>query len=85
MQAAVLYDEWLAVDTDDVVLRECLAKLFLGQRVSLGIVIGRHQYSSVHDEEVGVCGRQSVAIIIVDCSRQGQSYKMVGFAVEGTE
>ena len=47
--------------------------------------IGGTEYGPVDDEEVGIGGRQTVTVLIVDGSRHGQFYQSVGLAVERPE
>ena len=72
MQAAMLGDDCAAVDADNVVLRECFRELILRLEVRVGIPVGGHQDGAIRDEEVGVCGRQTIAVFIVNglCHRE---------------
>ena len=45
----MLGDEWTAVDADDIVMRECLVKLFFGPNVVVWIAVCGHQNSLVYD------------------------------------
>ena len=69
VEGAVLADEDAAVDGHDVVAREGFLQLRAGQFVVGGLAVGRHEYGVVDDEEVGVGGREAMAIIGVEDGR----------------
>ena len=47
--------------------------------------IGGAEYGTVDDEEVGIGGRQTVTVLIVDGPRHGQFHQSVGLAIERPE
>ena len=85
MQAAVLSYEWLAVDADDVVVWESLAKLLLCLLVCIDVAISRHQNSSVCDEEVSVGGWQPSAVFVEDSLCHRQWDELIGIAFHCAE
>ena len=84
MDASVLADDGERIYTDDFSVREGELDLLSGFLVFLWLVVGRVNHGSIQDEEVGVSGWQSVAIII-DCVRHRQFQQSVRIAFEGEE
>lgn len=52
----MLFDEWTAVYSHDLVAGKSLAELSGCCLIILLLIVRRVQYGVVHDEEVGVCG-----------------------------
>lgn len=63
----MLADEHTTVDGNDVVFWESFLQLAASEVVILWLTVGGHKNSAVDNQEVGVCGRQAMAIVwIVD-------------------
>ena len=69
MKGAVLADEHTAIDGHNVVLREGFLQLATSEIVILWLTIGGKKYGLVDDEEIGICGRQTVTIVGVEDRR----------------
>lgn len=76
MKRAMLKNENTAIYADDVVMRESLLQGRQCQFVLIGLVVGRHQYCMVDDEEIGISGRKPIAFFIV--ARVGQWKRVEG-------
>ena len=64
MYRAVLSNDGLRVNAYDVVAGERLSHKFKSTGVVFLLIVCRNYHSSVYNQEVGVSGRQSVAIVI---------------------
>ena len=62
----MLADEHTAIDRNDVVFWESFLQLAAGEVVILWLTVGGHENSTVDNQEVGVCGRQAMAIIWIE-------------------
>ena len=63
----MLTDEYTAVYGNDVVFWESFLQLAAGEVVILWLAVGGHKNGAVDNQEIGVCGRQAMAIVrIVD-------------------
>ena len=79
VEGAVLADEDAAVDGHDVVLGKGLLQLATGEVVGVGLTIGGHQDGAVDDEEGGVGGGQTMAVVgVVDGRRHGEGEQLEG-------
>ena len=77
VEGAVLTDEDAAVDGDDVVFREGFLELMTGKVIVNGLSVGGHENGAIDDEEVGVGGREAVAVIgVVDGRWKGERDEM---------
>ena len=52
------------VDANDVVARESLSHKLKSTCVVGLLIVCRHDYSTIKNEEVGVCSRQSVVLVV---------------------
>lgn len=64
MYRAVLSNDGLRVNAYDVIAGERLSHKFKSTGVVFFLIVCRNYHSSVYNQEVGVSGRQSVAIVI---------------------
>ena len=85
MERAVLLDENLTVNGDDVMLGESLLQLLLCSLVKQFVAVRRHQHSPVEDEEVGLGGRKSLPFLVIALGSHGQGDEFVGFLLQGAE
>ena len=72
VEGAVLDDDTLAVDANDVAVGEGVGDGLGGFVVEVGLSVGRVEHGIVDNEEVGVGGRQTLAVAI-DGSGHGQT------------
>lgn len=74
----MLTNEDAAVDGNDVVFGEGFLQLSAGEVVILRLTIGGEKDSTVDDEEVGVCGREAMAIVgVVDGRWQREGEQII--------
>ena len=81
----MLLDEHTAIYAHHLAVGEYLGKGLDGLGVVNRLMVGRAKHCVVHDEEVGVCGRQAVALFVVDGIGHGQPHKFVRLAIAGSE
>lgn len=80
----MLLDDTLTVDANDLPVREGLTNQSQGLSIEVWLVIGRTEHSSIDHEEVGVGGRQSLALK-EDRAGHRQLQKPVGLALQRPE
>ena len=65
MQGTMLPNEHTTVDADDLAVRECFLQLRQGFCVLVWLGVSGNQHGAIDDEEVGVGGWQTVALVII--------------------
>ena len=85
VEGPVLTDEDLAVDANDVVVGEGQGELVVGLLVEDGVAVGGHEDGLVDDEEVGIGGWQSFAVLVVANGGHGQRNEAIGVSVDRSE
>ena len=60
----MLLDDGTTVNANNLPVWECLPYNAHGLFVQIGLIVGRHQYGTVHHKIVGVGRRQTVSIVI---------------------
>jgi len=80
----MLLDDTLTVDAYDLPVREGLAYQSQGLSIEVWLVIGRTEHSPIDHEEVGVGGRQSLALK-EDRAGHRQLHEPVGLTLQGAE
>ena len=76
----MLTDDGTTVDADDVASREGFANNAQGLGIKVRLVVCRHQYSPVDNQEVGVSGREPI-FTVIDGVGHGQLHQSVGLAL----
>ena len=85
MQRAVLLDERAAIDAYNFVLGECFFERFCGFAVIVRLCVCGVEHAVVHDEEVRVCCRQTLAVLVVYGIGRGQGNHPVWVAVSSAQ
>ncbi len=80
MQAAVLADDGARRHRHDGAAGKAVAEAGEGGRV-VGVPVGRHQHGAVHDQEIGVIGRQAATVGAVQRRRHRQRHQLIRAAV----
>ena len=80
----MLFDDTLTVDANDLPVREGLTYQSQGLCIEVWLVVGRTEHSPIDHEEVGVGGRQSLALK-EDRAGHRQLHESVGLALQRAE
>ena len=80
----MLFDDTLTVDANDLPVREGLTYQSQGFSIEVWLVVGRTEHSPIDHEEVGVGGRQSLALK-EDRAGHRQFHESVGLTLQRTE
>ena len=59
----MLFDERAAVNAHNLQARECGLKYLCGTGIVRGLCVCGVEYSLVDDKEIGICGRQALAVL----------------------
>ena len=81
----MLPDQYPTVNAGNGVFGESFLEHLDGGIVVDGLVIGRYQYGIVDDKEIGISGRQTEAVLIIDGFREWKRKKPVRLVLQGTE
>ena len=80
MQRAMLSDKDTAVDTDNLMIRESYLYHTASKIIICRLTVDRHEDMGRCDEVIGISGRQTLTILIINRIRERQFHQIVGFA-----
>ena len=61
----MLPNEYPAVDGDNVATRKCDGQMCQCFCVFIRLLVDGHEDGSIHDEEIGMRGRETVSIVVI--------------------
>lgn len=79
----MLPDQYPTVNAGNSVFGESFLEHLDGGIVVDGLVVGRYQYGIVDDKEIGISGRQTEAVLIIDGFREWKRKKPVRLVLPG--
>ena len=78
MERSVLPNQSRAVDCDDLPVGKRYGEHLPCHGIVAGLIVDRHDHRTGRDEEIGVCGREPLAVFIIYRIGKGESKQRVG-------